>query len=121
MKRSVAREEAMKFLFQHELNAQDIDDIQLSDPFLNKIVLGVMAHQSEINDMISKYLKQWTIDRISKIDKVILSIATYEIKYIEEIPPAVSINEAVELAKKYGDEHASKFINGVLSNIQKEG
>src|SRR5699024_1426346 len=89
--------------------------------FINELITGVKEHKLEIDKKIESFLVNWTLQRISLVDKTILRIALYEIIYIESIPHAVSINEAVELAHKYGDEKSSKFINGILSNIVKEG
>ena len=124
MKRTTAREKAMQILFQLEIN--DIDPVQAignhlgenkNDEFLTMLVLGVEENKKEIDDVIIQHLENWTIDRIAAVEKTILRIATYEINYMEDIPESVSINEAVELAKKYGDEQSGKFVNGVLSKI----
>lgn len=124
MKRTRAREMAMQILFQLEIN--DIDPIQAidnhlgderSDEFLTMLVLGVEENKGEIDDMIVCHLENWTIDRIASVERTVLRVATYEIKFVDSIPESVSINEAVELAKKYADEKSGKFVNGVLSKI----
>ena len=100
-------------LFINENNLEDKQAIQ----YLNSIFDGVEAHNDEIIGLISENLKKdWTVQRISKVNLAILKIAIYEIKYME-IPFKVAINEAVELAKKYGDEAAPLFVNGVLASI----
>lgn len=100
-------------LFISENNLEDKQAIQ----YLNSIFDGVEAHNDEIIGLISENLKKdWTVQRISKVNLAILKIAIYEIKYME-IPFKVAINEAVELAKKYGDEAAPLFVNGVLASI----
>lgn len=114
-----AREEAFKFLFQIDINEPSKQNFH--SKFIKQLVSGVEEHKEKIDQLIEKYLVNWTLDRISLVDKTILRIAIYEILFEEDIPFAVSINEAVELAHKYGDEKSSKFINGILSNIIKEG
>jgi len=124
MKRTTAREKGMQILFQLEIN--DIDPVQAienhlgdtkNDDFLTMLVLGVEKEKQEIDDIISQHLENWTIDRIASVERTVLRIATYEINFIESIPESVSINEAVELSKKYADEKSGKFVNGVLSKI----
>lgn len=93
-------------------NEKDKKDIQ-------KNIAGVEEHITEINTLISQNLKEkWSIERISKINLSILRLAIYEILYTE-VPFKVAVNEAVELAKKYGDENSKTFINGILANIIK--
>lgn len=124
MNRRTAREKAMQILFQLEVN--DIDPAQAIENFIGstegsdfftKLIEGVIEYNKEIEEIISSNLENWTIDRVASVEKVILRIATYEITYLEDIPKSVSINEAVELAKKFGDEKSGKFVNGVLSKI----
>ena len=88
--------------------------------YIKDIILGISKNQKEIEDIIKSCLdSKWTIERISKINLSILKLAIYEIKY-KQIPFKVEINEAVELAKKYGEETSSKFINGALAKVVKE-
>ena len=124
MKRSTAREKAMQILFQLEMN--DIDPAQAienhletkqGDAFLTMLVLGVEEKKIEIDNIIIEHLENWTMDRIASVERTILRIATYEINFVDDIPESVSINEAVELAKKYADEQSGKFVNGVLSKV----
>lgn len=119
MTRREAREEALKVLFQNELNVQETKNY--TDSFLKQLTTGVNEQKAKIDQLIEKYLINWTLERISLIDKTILRIALYEIIFIEDIPHAVSINEAIELAHKYGDENSHKFINGILSKIIEKG
>ena len=96
-----------------KLKERDKEDIQNAINAINNNI-------GDITEKISKYLKDnWTIDRISKIDKALLILAIYEIQY-KEIPFKVVINEVVELAKKYGEDTSASFINGVLANVVKE-
>ena len=88
--------------------------------FIQSTINGIMKHHDEIIRVIASNLKKdWNIERISKIDLVILKIATYEIVY-KELPYKIAINEAVELAKLYGEDSSPTFINGILANIVKE-
>lgn len=129
MNRSAIRELAFKVMYEMEVQ-KEYDKEQLSlfvsenniedeaaIEYLNCIYEGIEKNKEEILDLISKNLKKdWTLQRISKVNIAILKIAIYEIKY-KEIPFKVAINEAVELAKKYGDEAAPVFVNGVLASI----
>ncbi|WWL81293.1 transcription antitermination factor NusB [Bacillus altitudinis] len=72
------------------------------------------------NDMISQHLVNWKLDRIANVDRAILRLSVYEMVYQEDIPVSVSMNEAIELAKLFGDDKAPKFVNGVLSNIKND-
>ena len=103
-------EELQIFLGENNLKERDKEDIQKT----------INDNIEDITEKISKNLKDnWTIDRISKIDKALLILAIYEIQY-KEIPFKVVINEVVELAKKYGEDTSASFINGVLANVVKE-
>jgi len=85
--------------------------------YIHNIIEGVMKEVSAIDQYIIKNSKDWTIDRMSRIDLAIMRVAIFEILYREDIPASVSINEAVELAKKYSHEDAGSFINGILGSI----
>lgn len=89
------------------------------DDFLQMLVLGVVKEKQAIDEIISRHLEKWSLQRLPSVEKTVLRIATYELKYMEDIPENVSINEAVNLAKMYGDEKSGKFVNGVLSKIIK--
>ena len=129
MNRSAIRELAFKAMYGMEVQKEydkeqlnlfisenNVNDKQATQYF-NSIFDGINAHSDEILRLISENLKNdWTVQRISKVNLAILKIAIYEIKYME-IPFKVAINEAVELAKKYGDEAAPLFVNGVLASI----
>lgn len=134
MSRKIARELAFKVIFsvdfQHEnedvekliMNLEDeTKEITQEDKgYINDIVQGVIAKKEELDEKIRKYLKGWTMDRISKTDLAILRLAIYEITYREDIPYKVSVNEAVELAKTFSDSTSSSFINGVLAGVVTE-
>lgn len=80
---------------------------------------GVLEHRMEILNLIQKYAPEWPIDKIARIDRAILEIGIFEVIFSSEIPPVVAINEAIEVAKHFGDSNSPKFINGVLSSIMK--
>lgn len=88
--------------------------------FAYKTLLGVLKNRKEIFKLIEKFAPKWPIDKIARVDRAILEIGTYEIAFSKEIPPIVAINEAIEIAKHFGDDNSSKFINGVLSSVMKE-
>ncbi|GGA68063.1 transcription antitermination factor NusB [Ornithinibacillus halotolerans] len=127
MKRHEAREKAFQTLFQLDLIDEDIEEtIQErleeveKDQFLQELVTGVVEKRQEIDEIISANLEKWSFNRLAAVEKAVLRIATYEIKHMEDIPENVSINEAVTLAKLYGDDKSGKFVNGVLSKIIKD-
>lgn len=95
---------------------QNIDDKE----FVKKLVAQVSARSDEIDGIISPAAPEWPIDQIAKIDKAILRIGVYELSVERSVPPKVAINEAVELAKAFGGENASKFVNGVLGTIYRK-
>ena len=134
MNRSAMREQAFKLIYSLEIQKietkleEQIDLFIESNNIVNKeskdyikdAILGIEKNKEEIINNIEKNLKEdWKIERISKIDLSILKLAIYEIKY-KELPYKVAINEAVELAKKYGEDTSKNFINGVLASIVKE-
>ena len=93
--------------------SQSIEDTD----FVRDVVSGVSADLADIDGTIGPAAPEWPVDQIAKIDKVILRIGVYELCFKKEVPPKVAINEAVELAKAFGGENSSKFINGVLGTI----
>lgn len=132
MNRTEARDMAFKFLYQVEVQKEnneeavelflennDIDNNE-AQKYISNIAKGVKENSENIIEVIKKHLKQdWKIERISKVTLAILKLAIYEIIY-EEIPFKVVINEAVELAKKYGEESSPAFVNGILASVVKE-
>lgn len=88
--------------------------------YIRKIVRGIKENEADIENIIKSKLKpEWSMDRISKINVALLKVAVYEMIY-DEVPYKVAINEVIELAKAYGDDNSSSFINGVLGNVVKE-
>ena len=123
MKRKEARELAFKTIYSKFFNAGQEDVLDKSNTeeleFVGKILNVFASNYDEINELISKTLKGYTIDRLNKIDLAILVLAVIELNFIKETPKEVVINEAVELAKKYSTEKSPKFINGVLASLVK--
>lgn len=132
MNRRKSREEALKLLYQGDIQRIDVRELLepdalpegeeriLSDAFSLELVEGVMINRVEIDEKIKHYAIDWSLERMSPIDRNVLRIAVYEILYCEDIPVGVSINEAVELAKKYSTETSGKFVNGILGKISKQ-
>ena len=129
MTRKQAREEAFILVFEKEFNddslqdvlslAEEIRDIQ-ADEYIKKVFFGVYENIEAIDEIISNNAVGWSIKRITKTALAILRLAIYEIKYYDEIPVSVSINEAVEHAKKYATKEDASFINGILSTVCKD-
>jgi N utilization substance protein B len=91
-----------------------------TDEFAERIVLGVLDHGQEIDQLIKRFSKNWRLDRMNLVDRNILRMAIFELLYCIDIPPKVTLNEAVDLGKRYGSEDSGSFINGILDRIQKE-
>lgn len=108
--RHLKRREAVKFLFAETFTKQ---------PRPPELVINIRKEQKKVDKLIAKAAPEWPIDKLNKIDLVILRLAVYELEY-EKTPPKVVIDEAVELAKEYGSESSSSFINGVLGTIYKD-
>jgi len=125
MNRRTAREKALQILFQYDVGKIDLKDAyrhvlgdEADDSFLKTIVFGTVEHMEEIDEIIKNHLEKWSFGRLANVDRTILRLAVYEMKYMDDIPENVTINEAVEIAKRFGDENSGRFINGVLSNIK---
>ena len=155
-KRREARERAVQFLFQHDLNPpENLDEAlgqfwesqraaalaeekgkatwgekhELPPPsgeevemqqFAEPLIRGALEHRAEADALIRKYCKNWDLPRIAAVDRNILRLAIYEMLHRDDIPPVVSINEAVDIAKKFSTEDSGKFINGILDSVKKE-
>jgi len=91
-----------------------------TDEFAERIILGVLDHGQEIDQLIERFSKNWRLDRMNLVDRNILRMAIFELLYCNDIPPKVTLNEAVDLGKRYGSEDSGSFINGILDRIQKE-
>lgn len=130
MQRSAMRELAFKLIYEIEMQNEDeefeifIENNEITDEkvieYLKDIKSGIKEHSEEINDLITTNLKQnWSLKRISKINLSLIKLAIYEMVY-KKLPYKIAINEVVELAKKYADESAPIFINGILASVVKE-
>ncbi|NLO81607.1 MAG: transcription antitermination factor NusB [Clostridiales bacterium] len=128
MARRYAREVAMKLFYQKELSGQaDIDAVIAMDAdysfnkrdteYIQYVLKKFEENSSEIDNYIKRFVKDWSFNRIAKVDLAILRLAICEILYCDDIPACVSINEGIELAKKYSGEKAGKFINGILGSL----
>ncbi|HHY64475.1 MAG TPA: transcription antitermination factor NusB [Clostridiaceae bacterium] len=132
MGRRETRENAMKLLYQIQIQKDDIQEqigrfieengiISDSDKeYLLDVVNGVLEKSAELDELISRHAKDWSVQRMPKVDLAIMRLSCYEMKYRDDIPINVSINEAVELAKKYSGDQSKSFVNGVLGKIYTE-
>ena len=130
--RSLAREIAMKMLYAASLGggetmdevleqSEQADTLSGSDKtFLENLVAGVTDRQVELDAVIGKYAQGWALNRLGKVDLTILRMAVYELMCMPEIPVGATINEAVELAKRYAEDKSSSFINGILGSAARE-
>ena len=155
-KRREARERAVQFLFQHDLNppadlsaalghfwesqraaaiAEDKgvatwgQPVELPPPtpeeeairaFADPLIRGTIEHRDEADGIITKHAKNWELHRIAAVDRNILRLAIYEMLHRDDIPPVVSINEAVDIAKKFSTQDSGKFVNGILDKVRGE-
>lgn len=125
MKRRTAREKALQALFAIEIGKTDPESAishvlngAERDPYLTNLVHGVVKNREHIDKIISELLEKWTLERLAAVDRNLLRMAVYELLYLkDEVPPKVAIDEAIEIAKIYGDEKSGKFVNGVLSKV----
>ena len=128
--RSKAREAALKVLYQLDVTKDSPQEGCLlyfrhhrvsvnSQPFVTALVQGTVEHQAQIDPLLTQYATNWTLSRMSIVDRNVLRLATFELLFSEETPPKVVINEAVDLAKRFGTPDSGKFVNGVLDAIHK--
>lgn len=130
MKRREAREIAFCLIFEKdfmsELSCKEIYNTALtyfdadaieSEPYIYSTFSGVFEHIEDIDSLISDASANWEKERISRVSRAILRLAVYEIKYVPDIPVKIAVNEAVEIAKKYDDDKAYSFVNGVLAKV----
>lgn len=121
-KRSELREIIMKVIYQalllEDYDLEDLikEQIEIENEFVNDTCKGILEHKDEIYKLANKYLVDWTMDRLNKVDQSIICLGIYELMYTDT-PSVVCINEAIELSKKYSDESITKMINGVLDKI----
>jgi transcription antitermination factor NusB len=131
-KRRKAREVALQFLYQLELTGAGDpgphdDEFWARHPvdadtrvFTDGLVRGAKSHQAKIDQVIGQFAEHWDLERMAVVDRNILRLAVYELLFTLDVPPKVAINEAIEIAKKFGTKESSRFINGVLDRIHKE-
>jgi N utilization substance protein B len=128
--RTKARETALQALYQMDVAERDVEEnlapltggLRLGPEakrYSEALVRGVVSSREEIDGLIEKYSENWTLDRMVVVDRNILRIAAYELLYCPDVPYKVAIDEAVELAKKYGSENSSAFVNGILDRVAK--
>jgi len=130
--RALAREVALKLLFARELGgAPTLEEVleqseartDLGEPdelFARELVDGVLANQAALDEIIAAHAQGWALSRIAKVDLLILRLAVYELRFEPNIPTGASINEAVELAKRFGEEKSYRFVNGILGAVARE-
>ena len=125
--RHQARERALQILFQYEMHGKSglwLDlfwkENQATDEaraFAERIVAGVLEKKKELDAVIGKYATNWKISRMPVVDRNILRAGVYELLWMDDVPAKVTVNEAIELAKSFGDDDASKFVNGILDKV----
>ncbi|MBW1968629.1 MAG: transcription antitermination factor NusB [Deltaproteobacteria bacterium] len=127
--RRKSRELAMQALFYIDMSRNDSNELlerfcvnfnpsKKARPFFIKLVNGVIQKKSEIDSIIENFSDNWKISRMSSVDRNIIRIAVYELLYCQDIPPKVSINEAIDVGKKFGTEVSGAFINGILDSVR---
>ena len=129
-KRTQSRECALQILYQYEMNPEPLPELFKKfweqqegsfDPevrdFAEKLASGTCEHQKDIDPVIERYADNWDLPRMAMIDRNVMRLATYELLYLADVPPKVTINEAVNLAKKFSQEESGKFVNGILDKI----
>jgi N utilization substance protein B len=107
-------ENTMEEIVSRKNPCQDAED------YLRRLVAAVVTNQKEIDAMLRRHLRRWRLERLTVLDRAILRLATAELLSFSDVPPKVSINEAVEVSKKYGDDDSGKFVNGVLDGVFRE-
>ena len=128
MNRREARKQAFLLLFQYKFQPENMEKL-LGDFFdenkvgeqreyIDGVVKGALAEIEVIDGLINEYSKGWRVDRISSVSLAALRLGIYEIKYMKDIPPAVSVSEAVALAKEFEGEEAAPFVNGILGRLK---
>lgn len=131
MERRRAREAALKALFGIDLghtrpqvaidHAVELLELgEESGRFVAELVRGVLAHREEIDQLLQRFSPEWRVERMATVDRNILRLAVFELLHRPDVPPGVAINEAVELAKKYGEKESSRFVNGILGQVARE-
>ncbi len=125
--RHQARERALQVLFQYDIHGKPglwLDEFWKEYPleegpkaFTDELVDGVVAHRKELDTLIGRYATNWKVSRMPIVDRNILRAGIYELLWMPDVPAKVTLNEAIELAKSFGDDAASKFVNGILDQV----
>lgn len=130
-KRTEAREYALQQLYKYDITAEPVKELDLFwvedkeveppvNDFALALVAGAIKHLERIDKKISGFAANWELKRMAAVDRNVLRLGAFELLYLDDIPAKVSINEAVDLAKKYSGEEAGKFVNGILDSIKKD-
>ncbi len=129
--RRQTREWIIQFLFQLDFNPEPIDSalkdfwnekdpIEREKTYAVEIIKGVVQRKDELDDRLSQYAKRWDSERMGAVDRTVMRVALFEMLYREDVPPVVSINEAVHFAKDFSSFQSGRFVNGVLDRIRKD-
>jgi N utilization substance protein B len=131
-RRRKAREAALQFLYQLDLRGEEQAGAYEAEfwthhptdggtrHFASTLARGAKEHQAEVDRLIAQYTEHWDLDRMAAVDRNILRLAVYELLWHPEVPAKVAINEAIEIAKKFGTQESGRFINGILDRVHKE-
>ena len=129
--RRETREWIIQFLFQLDFNPEPVD-IALKDfwekkepsehekTYAEEIIKGVVQRKDELDDRLSQYAKRWDSERMGAVDRTVMRVALFEMLYRDDVPPVVSINEAVDIAKRFSTAESGKFVNGILDKVKIE-
>jgi N utilization substance protein B len=125
--RHQARERALQILFQHDIHGksavrleefwQEYTATDEAKAFAEQLVKGVLEHKKDLDVVLGRYATNWTVDRMPIVDRNILRAGLFELLWMDEVPAKVTIDQAIELAKSFGDDEASKFVNGILDKV----
>lgn len=129
--RRETREWIMQFLFQLDFNPEPIDTalkdfweeknpVPREKQYAEEVIKGVVQRKEELDERLSKYANRWNSDRMGAVDRAVMRVALFEMLYRDDVPPVVSINEAVHFAKDFSSFQSGRFVNGVLDRIRKE-
>ena len=131
--RRQAREWVVQFLFQTEFNPESLEQaladfwndeektpLDRDRRYVNEVIQGVIDEQFKIDRTLKRYTDNWDVERLGALDRTVLRVAVYEMLFRDDVPPVVSINEAIEIAKAYSGQKSARFVNGVLDRVQKE-
>jgi len=129
--RHQARERALQILFQYDIHGRpglwldlfwkENESTEEVKAFAERLVAGVLDKKKDLDGLIGKYATNWKVSRMPIMDRNILRSGIYELMWMDEVPAKVTVNEAIELAKSFGDEEASKFVNGILDRVLSSG